>query len=40
VTRVFQALQTRQIVKRDGPARLIIVNPTILKQLANGSDDL
>ena len=40
VTRVFQALQTRQIVKRDGPTRLIIVNPAILKQLANGSDDL
>ena len=40
VTRVFQALQNRQIVKRDGPTRLIIVNPTTLKQLANGSDDL
>lgn len=40
VTRVFQALQTRQIVKRDGPTRLVIINPTILKQLANGSDEL
>ena len=40
VTRVFQALQTRQIVKRDGPSRLIIVSPSTLEQLANGSIDL
>jgi len=40
VTRVFQALQTRQIVKRDGPSRLIIVSPSLLEQLANGSVDL
>ena len=40
VTRVFQALQTRQIVKRDGPSRLIILNPPLLERLANGSVDL
>jgi len=40
VTRVFQALQSQQVVKRDGPSRLIIVSPRHLEQLANGSVDL
>ena len=40
VTRVFQALQTRRIVKRDGPSRLLILSLPLLEQLANGSSDL
>ena len=40
VTRVFQALQTQQIVKRDGPTKLIIVNPSLLERLADGSVEL
>lgn len=40
VTRVFQALQSQKVVKRDGPSRLIIVSPRLLEQLANGSVDL
>ena len=40
VTRVFQALQTQQIIKRDGPSRLIIVSPPLLEKLANGSVNL
>jgi len=40
VTRVFQALQSQQVVKRDGPSRLIIVSPRLLEQLANGSAEL
>ncbi len=40
VTRVFQTLQNRQIVKRDGPSRLLITDPGALKNLAEGSDEL
>ena len=37
VTRVFQSLQNRQIVRRDGPTRLLIIDPKALKRLAEGS---
>lgn len=40
VTRVFQTLQTRQIVKRDGPACLLINDPDTLKALAEGTQEL
>lgn len=40
VTRVFQTLQTRQIVKRDGPACLLITDPDTLKALAEGAQEL
>jgi CRP-like cAMP-binding protein len=40
VTRVFQSLQQRQIVQRDGPARLLVHDLAALKQLADGSEDL
>lgn len=40
VTRVFQTLQTRQIVKRDGPACLLINDPETLKALAEGGQEL
>lgn len=40
VTRVFQTLQNRQIVKRDGPTKLLVKEPKILKQFADGSDEL
>jgi CRP-like cAMP-binding protein len=40
VTRVFQSLQTRQIVKRDGSALLIIKDLTTLEKLATGSETL
>lgn len=40
VSRVFQVLQTRQIVKRDGPGKLIIVDPDCLQQLAEGKQEL
>ena len=40
VTRVFQTLQNRQIVKRDGPARLIVTNLQILKHFAEGEEEL
>ena len=36
VTRVFQSLQNRQIVRRDGPTKLLIIAPKALKQLAEG----
>ena len=36
VTRVFQSLQNRQIVRRDGPTKLLIIDPKALKQLAEG----
>lgn len=36
VTRVFQTLQNRQIVRRDGPTKLIISNPAALQQFAEG----
>ncbi|MEQ8313556.1 MAG: Crp/Fnr family transcriptional regulator [Gammaproteobacteria bacterium] len=40
VTRVFQTLQQRQIVKRDGPAKLLVKDLRTLKQFADGSDEL
>jgi CRP-like cAMP-binding protein len=40
VTRIFQSLQNRQIVRRDGSARLIVINPARLQELAGGSDEL
>ena len=40
VTRVFQALQTRQIVKRDGPTRLLIADLPSLKSFAEGREEL
>jgi CRP/FNR family cyclic AMP-dependent transcriptional regulator len=40
VTRVFQTLQARQIVKRDGPACLLITDADALKALAEGGQDL
>lgn len=40
VTRVFQTLQNRQIVRRDGPSKLLINDPKTLKQYAEGSDEL
>ena len=40
VTRVFQTLQTRKIVKRDGPSKLLINDPKTLQQYAEGSDEL
>lgn len=40
VTRVFQTLQNRQIVKRDGTARLLVNDVRILKRFAEGKDVL
>lgn len=40
VTRVFQTLQTRQIVKRDGPSCLLVNDPEALKALAEGQQEL
>lgn len=40
VTRVFQALQNYQIVKRDGPSKLILAKPADLRRLAEGQDEL
>jgi CRP/FNR family cyclic AMP-dependent transcriptional regulator len=40
VTRVFQTLQTQEIVKRDGTTRLLIPDLTILKALAEGTNEL
>ncbi|MEX0739216.1 MAG: Crp/Fnr family transcriptional regulator [Pseudohongiella sp.] len=40
VSRVFQILQTRQIVKRDGPGMLLITDTGALKQLAEGAEEL
>jgi len=40
VTRVFQTLQNRQIVKRDGPANLLVNNLGLLKDFADGSKEL
>lgn len=38
VTRVFQTLQTKKIVKRDGASRLQICDPETLKQMAEATD--
>lgn len=40
VSRVFQVLQTRQIVKRDGPGKLIILDADSLQALAEGKQEL
>ena len=40
VTRVFQVLQTQGIVKRDGTARLSVLDPAALKSLAEGGREL
>ena len=40
VTRVFQTLQNRQIVKRDGPTRLLVNDLQVLKQFAEGKEQL
>lgn len=40
VTRVFQTLQTRQIVKRDGPTCLLVNEPETLRALAEGKQEL
>jgi Mn-dependent DtxR family transcriptional regulator len=40
VTRVFQKLQNRQIVKRDGTARLQVTDLLTLKVLAEGDKEL
>lgn len=40
VTRVFQALQSRQVVKRDGPSRLQVNDLKLLKELAEGKTEL
>ena len=40
VTRVFQSLQKRQIVKRDGAGKLIINDPQELKRCAEGAEVL
>lgn len=40
VSRVFQILQTRQIVKRDGPGTLLIIDTGALKKLAEGAEEL
>ncbi|MFT4672656.1 MAG: CRP/FNR family cyclic AMP-dependent transcriptional regulator [Pseudohongiellaceae bacterium] len=40
VTRVFQTLQNRQIVKRDGSALLLVNDVAALEKLANGGESL
>jgi DNA-binding transcriptional regulator YhcF (GntR family) len=40
ITRVFQQLQRKQIVSREGPNKLKINNPDLLKGIAEGSNDL
>ena len=40
VTRVFQALQSRKIVKRDGPTRLLVNDVILLRELAEGKGEL
>ncbi|MDF1621967.1 MAG: Crp/Fnr family transcriptional regulator [Pseudohongiella nitratireducens] len=40
VSRVFQVLQTRQIVRRDGPGKLIILDAACLQRLAEGKEEL
>ena len=40
VTRVFQSLQNRQIVRRDGPAKLIVNKLDILQKFAEGAEEL
>lgn len=40
VTRVFQTLQNRQIVRRDGPANLIVNDLKSLRGFAEGSEEM
>jgi CRP-like cAMP-binding protein len=40
VSRVFQILQTRNIVRRDGTSLLHVSDTATLKQLAEGSEEL
>ncbi len=40
VTRVFQTLQNRQIVKRDGSASLLVIDLRSLKDFAEGNKEL
>jgi len=40
VTRVFQTLQSHQIVKRDGSSRLLVTDPRALQDLALGEREL
>lgn len=40
VTRVFQTLQSRQIVRRDGPNRLLVTGLQALQDLAEGRAEL
>lgn len=40
ITRVFQRLQKKQIVSREGPNRLLINDPVLLKEIAEGLLDL
>ena len=40
VTRVFQILQSRFIVKRDGPGMLQVNDPQALKDFAEGGKEL
>ena len=40
ITRVFQQLQRKQIVSRVGPNKLLINKPELLKEIAEGSQEL
>ena len=40
VTRVFQSLQNRQIVKRDGTNLLVVTQVSILRDYAEGKQEL
>ena len=40
VTRVFQSLQNRQIVKRDGTSLLVVTQVSVLRDYAEGKQEL
>lgn len=40
VSRAFSALQERRIVRRDGPGRLVIIDPDSLRRFAKGEEQL
>jgi len=40
VTRVFQSLQNRQIVKRDGTSLLVVSKVGVLRDYAEGKQEL
>lgn len=40
VTRVFQTLQSREVVRRDGASRLLVNNVPLLQALAEGREEL